>query len=753
VHLDSFEDRKIVVADPSKAIETKTFAVIIPLYNHERYIGAAIDSVLSQTRRVDEVIVIDDGSSDNGFEIASARLIGHTGARVWRQSNAGAHVAINRGIEAADSKYVAILNSDDTFHPDKIARCEEIFHAQENLDLLIGGVKIIDDAGVAISRGPTIDWLGRAHRFFNVTGLIGLSLLHENFAVTTSNMVFRKTLWRANSGFQELRYCHDLDFIMASMLNGRIHYDSAEYISYRVHGTNTIKDNISKIRVEIAAVLANAFREYGHVLTGAGNTSAEIAALFELIRTKDISDLALLLSAMRPRYADRGAFYKAVTTSEQIGFHLQVLQGSLPLPTQSVSSEPALINTASTEEVRPIRLVDGPPSVKAPALTVAIELGSFDKGGLEKVVLDSAIVFKQRGIVPIIVSVGPVGHLGMVAASHGVEVIQLPASSRDVFYSALLRVRNVKLTMSHFSRVGYPIFRNLRIPNITFIHNVYAMLAGDALAHFKADDHLVGSYISVSPKATRYASQKLGVDGAKIITIPNGLILDEHLMRDQAASLVDRAQFGLQPSDYVFLNVASYNLHKAHYLMAQAMELIGRTRSDIKIVCVGNEIYPPHVRQLRDHIKARGLERLMLLPGFFADVAPFHKMADAFILPSFIEGWSIAMNEAMFYEKPMILSDTGGSSEVIQNEDIGIVVPNEYGDVINLDAKLLDELAYEPKDYLTAPNLAQAMLRFANERQKWAAAGRLGRSKVVSQYDFSNTVDRYLEVIHNAVDA
>jgi len=741
------------VVDPSKAIETKSFAVIIPLYNHERYIGAAIDSVLSQSRRVDEVIVIDDGSSDNGFEIASARLIGHTGARVWRQSNAGAHVAINRGIEAADSKYVAILNSDDTFHPDKIARSEEIFRAQEDLDLLIGGVKVIDDMGVPISSGPTTDWLGRAHRFFNVTGLIGLSLLHENFAVTTSNMVFRKTLWRANSGFQGLRYCHDLDFILSSTLNGRIHYDRAEYISYRVHGTNTIKDNINKIRVEIAAVLANAFRECGHALTGGGNTSEVIAALYELIRTKDISDLALLLSAMRPKYADRGAFYKAVTSPEQIGLHLQILQRSLVFPAERVSSEPAPINTPSTEEVRPIRLMDCPARARASALTVAIELGSFDKGGLEKVVLDSAIVFKQRGIVPIIVSVGPVGHLGIVAASHGVEVIQLPASSRDVFYSALLRVRNVKLTMSHFSRVGYPIFRNLRIPNITFIHNVYAMLAGDALAHFKADDHLVGSYISVSPKASRYASQRLGVDGAKIITIPNGLILDEHLERDKVALLADRAQFGLQPSDYVLLNVASYNLHKAHYLMAQAMELIGRTRSDIKIVCVGNEIYPPHVSQLRDHIKARGIESLMLLPGFFADVAPFYKMADAFILPSFIEGWSIAMNEAMFYEKPMILSDTGGSSEVIQNEDIGIVVPNEYGDVLNLDAKLLDELAYEPKDYLTAPHLADAMLRFANERQKWAAAGRLGRSKVVSQYDFSNTVDRYLEVIHSAVGA
>jgi glycosyltransferase involved in cell wall biosynthesis len=730
-----------------------TFAVVIPLYNHERYIGAAVDSVLRQDRTVDEIIVIDDGSSDQGFEIATERLRGHPRSRLWRQPNAGAHVAINRAIEAANCEYIAILNSDDIFHPEKIARSESNFQADKNLDLLIGGVQIIDAEGGTVSSGPTVDWLARAHRFLDMTRLLGLSILHENFAVTTSNMVFRKELWRRNSGFQALRYCHDLDFIMASALNGRIHYDRVEYISYRIHGTNTIKDNISKIRIEIAAVLANAFREFGHILTGGSNTLETNAALYDLIRTKDVSNLALLLSAVRPCYADRGAFYESLAKPDNAKFY-QLLLECAPLSAMEIASAArSRDETVSVAEVRSCPPVRARSVVKASALTVAIEVSAFDKGGLEKVVLDSALVFKQRGIIPIIVSVGAVGHLGVVAASHGVEVIQLPVSGRDIFYRALLNARNVRLAISHFSRVGYTIFKSLGIPNITFIHNIYAMLAGDALANFRADDALVDMYISVSPKATSYASRKLGVDEAKITTIPNGLILHEHRAREHSAIPTARAKFGLKDTDYVFLNVASYNLHKAHYLMAQAMGIIGAQRSDIKIVCVGNEIYPPHVQQLRDHLKSARLENLMLMPGFYADVAPLHKMADAFILPSFIEGWSIAMNEAMFYEKPMILSDTGGSSEVIQSEDIGILIPNEYGDVLNLDAKLLDELAYSPRDYSTAPDLVKAMLRFANERTDWAEAGQLGRIKVVGKYDFSDVVDRYLDVMHTAVGA
>lgn len=736
------------MADRSTTIGT--FAVVIPLYNHERYISAAIDSVLRQTRPVDEIILIDDGSIDAGFHVASELLRSDSRAHLCSQVNSGAHVAINRAIESSNSEYVAVLNSDDVFFPEKIAKSEAVFRARPNIDLLIGGVEIIDESGLAVSNGSTIDWLDRAHRFFNDTGFIGLSLLHENFAVTTSNMVFRKELWKSNSGFQALRYCHDLDFLMTSQRNGYIHYDSAKYISYRVHKTNTIKDSLSKIRVEIAAVLANAFRECGHALTDGVISAKTIVALYELVKTKDLSNLALMLSAVRSTYADRGAFYRAVTSEQYFKAYEMVLEG---VPTRSIplaSEPPVRLNNVAGDDMTSLRTAETRGVKRRSFLTIVIEVGSFDKGGLEKVVLDSAISFKQRGIEPIIVSVGLVGHLGTVAASHGVEVLQLPIAGRAIFYRALLKIREVKLAMSHFSRVGYQIFRDLGIPNITFIHNVYAMLAGDALSNFKADDHLVGTYISVSPKATRYASNKLGVDPAKIVTIPNGLILREHEHR-ALAEPADRGRLGLKLGDYVFLNVASYNLHKGHYLMAQAMDIVRRQRSDIKLVCVGNEIYPPHVQQLRDHLKNKGLESTMTLPGFYADVAPFLKMSDAFVLPSFIEGWSIAMNEAMFYEKPLILSDTGGASEVIENEDIGIVIDNEYGDVINLDAETLDELAYTPKDYLTAPDLANAMLRFANDPKKWAAAGRLGRAKVVARYDFSDVVDRYIDVIHQTV--
>jgi glycosyltransferase involved in cell wall biosynthesis len=730
--------QELIVSGGSKP----SVAVVVPLYNHARYIEETIRSVLCQTHAVDEIVVIDDGSDDCGFDLALALLKEHPGAQVLRQANAGAHNAINRCIEATKSNYIAILNSDDIFSANRIARCLHLLTVHKSIDLIIGRINVIDHNGDPLMSGPTIDWLGRAAQFLKATRLLTVSLLHENFAATTSNMLFSRQLWIKNKGFQSLRYCHDLDFLVASAYNGHIFFDSeTDHISYRVHPGNTIKENPSRIRVEIAAVLVSAIYEHGLNLTGGKFDANSIAALAEMLQTKDLSDLALILFTLYRSCPDRTRFYEIVTSRDTISLLQTVIDSTMPFPSKAAKQKTEL---ASASSVSMPRIFATPAPVAS--IQVAIEVSAFDKGGLEKVVLDSAILFKDRGIDPLIISAGSVGYLGSIAARNGIEVIRLPTTSRLVFYKTLLSARGVQLTMSHFSRIGYPIFKALGIPNITFIHNVYAMLSGEPLTNFINDHQYVDTYISVSQKATRYAVGRLEVDAERVVTLPNGLIFGEHEASERSAVPASRRELGIGPNDYVLLNVASYNLHKGHYLMAEAMRLILPRRTDIKIVCIGNEIYPPHVRELRAYLIENGLDRHIMMPGYFPDVASYHLMSDAFLLPSFIEGWSVAMNEAMFYGKPMILSDTGGSSEIIEDDDIGIVVPNEYGDVLNLDSTLLDELAYSPRQYKTAPVLAHAMESFANNREFWKEAGAMGRQKVF-KYNLSDIVDRYISIV------
>ena len=107
---------------------------LVPVYNGERYLGEALDSILAQTYRPLEIIVVDDGSTDG-----SARVVANYDRQVralW-QSNAGPWAARNLGLRAAKSEFVAFLDADDVWHPEKLKRQMVRFQARPELYLCV----------------------------------------------------------------------------------------------------------------------------------------------------------------------------------------------------------------------------------------------------------------------------------------------------------------------------------------------------------------------------------------------------------------------------------------------------------------------------------------------------------------------------------------------------------------------------------------------------------------------------------------
>ncbi len=97
-------------------------SIIIPAYNAEKYVKAAIDSVLHQTYPNIEVVVVDDGSTDSTKAIIEELACGDNRVRVFSQKNVGQSAARNAGIGQARGEYVAFLDADDLFLPEKIER-------------------------------------------------------------------------------------------------------------------------------------------------------------------------------------------------------------------------------------------------------------------------------------------------------------------------------------------------------------------------------------------------------------------------------------------------------------------------------------------------------------------------------------------------------------------------------------------------------------------------------------------------------
>jgi glycosyltransferase involved in cell wall biosynthesis len=107
---------------------------VVPVYNGERFLGEALESILAQTYRAVEIIAVDDGSTDG-----TRTLLESYGDRVRyvSQTNSGPATTRNTGIGAARGKFIAFLDSDDLWHPEKLARQMARFEARPELGLCL----------------------------------------------------------------------------------------------------------------------------------------------------------------------------------------------------------------------------------------------------------------------------------------------------------------------------------------------------------------------------------------------------------------------------------------------------------------------------------------------------------------------------------------------------------------------------------------------------------------------------------------
>ncbi|MGK7951999.1 MAG: glycosyltransferase [Xenococcaceae cyanobacterium] len=186
----------------------KKVSVIIPAYNGDRYISEAIDSVLAQTYTHYEIIVVDDGSTDNTSQVVKA--YGDRVRYIYRE-NQGVASARNLGIEKAEGEYIAFLDADDFFLPEKLAKQITCFEADSALGMAISGWRLVDAGGNKIS--DAMPW--KYARELN----LATAVLHK--PARPSATVVRRSWCKKIDGFDtSLASAEDLDFLLRLILAG-----------------------------------------------------------------------------------------------------------------------------------------------------------------------------------------------------------------------------------------------------------------------------------------------------------------------------------------------------------------------------------------------------------------------------------------------------------------------------------------------------------------------------------------------------
>lgn len=179
------------------------FSIITPVYNGGSFLLRTVQSALRQTCGDFELILIDDGSTDDALDAVSA--LRDDRLRVLRQPNGGAPAASNAGLECARGAYVALLDQDDLWAPQKLARHRDVFLANPDVDLTFTGTSYIGEADQDLHLPPRC-WHGRIE--FE-------GLLVDNVIGVTSSVAIRREALRVVGVFDtSLQMVYDLDLYL-----------------------------------------------------------------------------------------------------------------------------------------------------------------------------------------------------------------------------------------------------------------------------------------------------------------------------------------------------------------------------------------------------------------------------------------------------------------------------------------------------------------------------------------------------------
>ena len=214
----------------------KTISVLINTYNYGHFVAEAVESALAQSLAPAEIIVVDDGSTDDTRAVLAARFGGNPTVKVIHQRNAGQLAAFVTGFENATGDLILMLDADDTYASEHLASVVRAFEAHPEVDFVFTAHRQFGDVDAVIQRARCDQSLGFS--------LIGTLVRTRWVGSVTSTLAMRRSLvltllpglrtvaprWRIRAD--------DCLVLGASLAGCQKYYLAEPTVNYRVHGSN-----------------------------------------------------------------------------------------------------------------------------------------------------------------------------------------------------------------------------------------------------------------------------------------------------------------------------------------------------------------------------------------------------------------------------------------------------------------------------------------------------------------------------------
>ncbi len=675
-------------------------SVIIPVYNKPAaFIREAIGSVLGQTYEPLEVIVVDDGSSQDLSWLRSAY-----GERITlaRKPNGGPASARNHGVGLARGAYLAFLDADDAWEPGK-------------LEAQIAALERRPQAGLSYSAVAAVDAQGRPcagpdARKRQPSGAIFETLFWRN-VIPTSTVVVRRECFNGVGLFDEapaLISVEDYDMWLRIAERYEVACLEQPLVRYR-RSAEGISRNIARSyageRLVIEKAMARNAQATPHRRARLRRRLAQIAfdCGHEYFSANDLASARAQFREARrqqPWSLRAWGFWAATFLRPQ---HVEVVR-------RLKGRRPAAANGRHRQQ------------------RVMHVLFSVETGGAEHVVLNLATHRDRANLAMFVCSLTGRGALAEAFVRADVPVVAMgkrPGVDLPLIWRLARLFRRERIDVVHTHNVTPWLYAGLaaRLAGARLVHTEHSNLFPHQRRLMAAERWLsrwTETVISDSEKV-RGGLLRQGLEPSRVTTVMNGI--DTARFSAPADAAAARAGLRMGPAQPVVGAVGRLVPVKDHATLLKAFALVHQQVPDAVLVLVGGG---PLREALEQQASALGVSAHVRFAGEQPDVAAFLPLFDVFALSSVSEGMPLTLLEAMAAGKPAVATRVGGIPEAVVDGQTGLLVP--AGD---------------------APAMAQALLNVLADPARRQRMGEQARRRAHALFDIHRMVETYERTYHH----
>ncbi len=771
-------DDKVATAEIIDAHTPDLVSVILPVYNQADFLDGSIQSVLSQSYQNIELIIVNDGSTD-GVEEVLDRYVHDPRVKILTQENQKLPKALSNGFAEARGEFYTWTSSDNYFRDGALAEMVAFLQRNREVQVTYCDYIVIGDDGKPLFdsdfRPHNQDSRNSSHIHLPETAE-QLNFVKDNFI--GGCFMYRSWVGKVIGEYDPTLGIEDYDYWMRiNRLFTIRHIDNRKLLyEYRWHARSLsqraeefqIFDKAEKLML-YEKERARFYEKEFHMFSGDRAAAClndeydKKILLFDGIATVATAGPETFIVSIENRELDFFEFTPSHYDNCELiitnrGYNFDLLSAHFPEKTfflaNIVDNQDFIRKVANNRifyrQTKPAALRQrNRPLIYHPGrVNLMVLVDSFDTGGLEQLIYDLVVNLDKKKF-NLIICCESGGYNADRCIKEQIPVIILPSEpqAKEKVFRQTLRDYRIEVINHHHGTFGLEIAKKeFGIRIVAYIHNTYCWFGELEKFNFTENSIYIDLFIAVSKNVAAYTNRHFKIPFRKIKVVPNGIDVSKHKDNLQRQLKFSRFDLGFTEDDFIMLNVASFHEIKAHKLLFQVMAGLKKEYPRIKLLCVGNIFNQEYYREIKNLLSEMGLQETVLLQDFSEDIWNYYRIADCFILPSFYEGWSLAMTEAMYYSLPLILSDVGASRDVIENEDIGLIVDNPFGSILDLEQERLYQLVAQD-NFQNADNFTAAILRMYQERQHWQIAGKSGHEKVVTGYNFENVMSALQKVL------